>query len=249
MMKLRNIPVLGNVYAVIASLALIVLIVGAIGVDAVSTTNARVRDLEQVGNRTYFAEHANSLIYAAVMESRGIYLSADQAAAAIFRAELLKFLRELDANMAQWKENIQPELREDFARAEARTQEFIRFRTEVVRLSIEVSPAAAAEFGFSETIRVNRKALNQDIDILAKANYAELAQLRIAIHDLSTRNFTLMAGIMGGGILVATLLVVMMVIRYRKDAARQAALNRQINEARDAAEVATRAKSDFLATM
>jgi signal transduction histidine kinase/CheY-like chemotaxis protein/HPt (histidine-containing phosphotransfer) domain-containing protein len=249
MMKLRNIPVLGNVYAVIASLALIVLIVGAIGVDAVSTTNARVRDLEQVGNRAYFAEHANSLIYAAVMESRGIYLSADQAAAAIFRAELLKFLRELDANMAQWKENIQPELREDFARAEARAQEFIRFRTEVVRLSIEVSPAAAAEFGFSETIRVNRKALNQDIDILAKANYAELAQLRIAIHDLSTRNFTLMAGIIGGGILVATLLVVLMVIRYRKDAARQAALNRQINEARDAAEVATRAKSDFLATM
>src|SRR5688572_21524217 len=100
MIKLRDIPVLGNVYAVVASLALVVLTVGAIGVDAVSTTNARVRDLEQVANRTYFAERASSLIYAVVMESRGIYMSTDKAAVAVYGAGVIKFLRELDSNMA-----------------------------------------------------------------------------------------------------------------------------------------------------
>jgi signal transduction histidine kinase len=249
MKKLRAIPILGNVYAVIASLALVVLAVGAIGVDAVSTTNAQVRDLERVANRTYFAERANSLIYAVVMESRGIYMSTDKATVANYGAGLMRFLRELQSNMAQWKENIRADQREDFARAEARAQEFVRFRTELVRLGNEVGPAAGREWGDNEANRTNRKALNQEIDVLATANYAELAELRIAIHDLSTRNFTLMAATIVGGALVAALLVFLMVVQYRKDAFRQTALNKEINDARDAAEVATRAKSDFLATM
>jgi len=75
MLKLRDIPILGNVYAVVAALGLVALIVGAVGVDAVYTTTARVRQLEQVANRAFFAERANALIYAVVMESRGIYMS------------------------------------------------------------------------------------------------------------------------------------------------------------------------------
>ena len=59
----------------VAALGLVALIVGAVGVDAVYTTTARVRQLEQVANRAFFAERANALIYAVVMESRGIYMS------------------------------------------------------------------------------------------------------------------------------------------------------------------------------
>ena len=249
MLKFRSIPILGNVYAVIATLAIVVLTVGVIGVDAVSTTNEQVRELERVANRTYFAERANSLIYATVMESRGIYMSTDPKLVAKYGVGLMKFLGELDANMTQWKENLHPSQLKDFARAEARTEEFIGFRSELVRLANEVSPAAGRAWGDNDANRSNRKALNEELSILAKANYAEIAELRTAIRDLSTRNFQLMAAAMAAGILIAGVLVVLMVIRYRKDAARQDALNREINESREAAEVATRAKSDFLATM
>jgi methyl-accepting chemotaxis protein len=75
--KLRRLPVLGSVYAIIAALGLVVLVVGVIGVGAVYTTNKHVRELEEVANRAFFAEHANSLIYAVVMDSRGIYMSAE----------------------------------------------------------------------------------------------------------------------------------------------------------------------------
>ena len=51
MLKLRDIPILGNVYAVVAALGLVALIVGGIGVDAVYTTTARVRQLEQVATQ------------------------------------------------------------------------------------------------------------------------------------------------------------------------------------------------------
>ena len=41
--KLRDLPILGSVYAIIAALGLVVLAVGVIGVAAVYTTNKHVR--------------------------------------------------------------------------------------------------------------------------------------------------------------------------------------------------------------
>ena len=214
---------LGGVYAVVASLGLVALIVGVIGVAAVYTTNKQVRELEEVANRAIFAEHANSLIYAVVMDSRGVYMSSEAADRAKYGAGIVKFLAELDANMMAWKEHVAPEDREDFARAQARAQEFIRFRTELVRLGNEVGQAAAREWGDNDANRTNREALNREIDALAKANYAELAKLRARISEYSIWQFMFAAATMVGGILLAILLIVLMVGRYRKDTATQVA--------------------------
>jgi signal transduction histidine kinase/DNA-binding response OmpR family regulator/HPt (histidine-containing phosphotransfer) domain-containing protein len=249
MLKLRDIPILGNVYAVVAALGLVALIVGGIGVDAVYTTTARVRQLEQVANRAFYAERANALIYAVVMESRGIYMSSDAADRAKFGAGLKAFLGQLEANMADWKTHIRPERREQFRRAEDRAEEFVRFRTELVRLGNEEGQAAAREWGDNDANRTNRQALNGEIDALATQNYAQLERLRIEINERSTRQLMITLVTMGGGILMAILLVILMVKRYRRDAEEHIAFNKELQEARDAAEIATRAKSDFLATM
>jgi methyl-accepting chemotaxis protein len=111
MSKLRDIPILINVYAVVASLGLVALIVGAIGVNAVYSTNAQVRELEEVANRAFFAERANTLIYAVVADSRGLYMSSDAVDLAEYGAGTAKLLAELGANMAAWKEHIRPKNR------------------------------------------------------------------------------------------------------------------------------------------
>ena len=188
--KLRHIPIL-SVYAVVALVGLVALIVGMIGVHAVYTTNKQVRALEEVANRAFFAAHANGLIYAVVMDSRGVYMSSEAADRAKYGAGIMKFLAELEANMVAWKEHVTPKDREDFARAQARMQEFIRFRTELVRLGNEVGQAAAREWGDNDANRTNREALNRAIETLANANYAELAQLRAWINAYSTRQFVL----------------------------------------------------------
>jgi C4-dicarboxylate-specific signal transduction histidine kinase len=221
--KLRRLPVLGSVYAIIAALGLVVLAVGVIGVAAVYTTNKHVRELEEVANRAFFAEHANTLVYAVVMDSRGIYMSADAADRATYGAGVMKFLAELDANMAAWKQFVAPDDRNDFARAQAQAQEFIRFRTELVRLGNEVGQAAAREWGDNDANRTNREALNREIDLLAKANYAELAKLRAWINEYSIWQFMLAAATMAGGILLAILLIVLTFGRYRKEAATEVA--------------------------
>jgi TMAO reductase system sensor TorS len=249
MKKLKGVPALAKVYAIIVSLAIVVLAIGAIGIDTVSTANAQIRDLEKVAHRTYFSERANSLIYAAVMDSRGIYMSTDAPHVASYGAEVMRELRELDTNMQHWKANISPDQRDNFARAEARVAEFVRFRTELVRLGNEAGPVAARTWGDNEVNRRSRQLLNKEIDILARANDAELARLRAGIQSFQTRNFTLISIAMASAILLASLLVMVLVVGYRKEAIRQAVLNREMDEARAAAEAATRAKSDFLATM
>ena len=221
--KLRDLPILGSVYAIIAALGLVVLAVGVIGVAAVYTTNKHVRELEEVANRAFFAEHANALVYAVVMDSRGIYMSADAPDRATYGAGVMKFLAELDATMAAWKQYVAPDDRNDFARAQARAQEFIRFRTELVRLGNEVGQGAARAWGDNDANRTNREALNREIDLLAKANYAELARLRAWINEYSIWQFMLAAATMAGGILLAILLIVLTFGRYRKEAATEVA--------------------------
>jgi PAS domain S-box-containing protein len=221
--SLRRISSFAGLYAVVASLGLVVLVVGAIGLHGMYTTNRQVHALEDVGRRAFFAEHANSLIYAVVMDSRGVYMSAEPADRARFGAGIMQFLAELDANMAAWKEHIAPEDGDEFARAQARTQEFIRFRTELVRLGNEVGQAAARDWGDNEVNRANREALNRAIDALANSNYAELAKLRASINAYATRQFVLATAAMAGGILLVVLLILLMVRRHRKDAATQIA--------------------------
>src|SRR5450631_1864623 len=249
MLKLRDIPILGNVYAMVAALGLVAVLVGAVGVDAVYTTNARVRELEEVANRAFYAERANALIYAVVMDSRGVYMSSEAADRAKFGAGMMEFLGQLEANMAEWKAHIQPEQREDFSRAEARAEEFVRFRTELVRLGNEAGQAAAREWGDNDANRTNRQALNREIDALATVNYAQLSKLRTEINAHSRWQFAVTAVTTGGGILMVILLVILMVNRYRRDADDHIAFNKELQDARDAAESATRAKSEFLATM
>jgi PAS domain S-box-containing protein len=188
-----------------------------------STTLIKRSAREAGANRAIFAERANSLIYAVVMDSRGIYMSSKATDRANYGAGVMKFLAELDVNMAAWKEHVAPEDREDFVRAQARAQEFIRFRTELVRLGNEVGQVAAREWGDNEANRSTREALNREIDALAMANYADLAELREWINEYSTWQFILAAVTMAGGILLAILLIVLMVVRHRKEAATQVA--------------------------
>jgi signal transduction histidine kinase/CheY-like chemotaxis protein/HPt (histidine-containing phosphotransfer) domain-containing protein len=234
---------------VVAGLCLVALIAAGIGIGGVKSSDNLVRKLEEGANRAFFAERANSLIYAIVMESRGVYMSPEAADRARYGVGIGKFTAELQANMTAWKEHIQPEGRAEFDRAEERAREFVTFRTELARLGNEIGQAEARKWGDNEANRSNRQALNREIDALAKANHAELSQLRARINEHSARQFMLTAATMAGGALLTVLLVALMVGRYRKDAAAHVASNKELQEARNVAEIATRAKSDFLATM
>jgi PAS domain S-box-containing protein len=110
----------------------------------------------------------NALIYAIVMESRGIYMSTDPVKAKKFGDELLNRTNELAKVMVNWEEVVRSDDAELFAAFQRRIDQFIEFRRELVRRAIEISPAAGREWGDNDANRVLRIRLNTDLEALAR---------------------------------------------------------------------------------
>jgi PAS domain S-box-containing protein len=126
----------------------------------------------------------NALIYAMVMESRGIYMSTDRTRIAQFGEALLKRNRELMAVVAEWKASVREDDVEQFSALEQRIEEFSVFRRELVRRAVELGPEAGRKWGDNDDNRNVRTALNADLESLARI-YEKRA---LEVADLGNRN-------------------------------------------------------------
>jgi methyl-accepting chemotaxis protein len=141
-------------------------------------------------------ERVNSLIYAVVMESRGIYMSPDIRTAEKYGAGLLKFNDDIGAVVKDWQKAVRADDAAQFEAFSKRVQEFQQFRRELVRRAVEISPAAGREWGDNDANRAVRSALNKDIDTLAKV-YAQRAQRIYTEIDQAIGATAMMMGVFG----------------------------------------------------
>jgi len=124
----------------------------------------------------------NGLIYAIVMESRGIYMSTERKKVKQYGDELLKRNAELAGVLAGWEATILSDDEEQFSAFKRRIAQFIEFRKELVRLAVDVSPAAARELGDNDANRTLRTQLNADLEALARI-YNERAREAAELGD------------------------------------------------------------------
>lgn len=117
----------------------------------------------------------NTLIYAIVMESRGIYMSADRGKAKQFGDALLRRNRDLAEAVKAMERTVGDDDAEQFASFRQRISQFIEFRQELVRRGLEISPAAAREMGDNDANRTLRSNLNGDLEKLQRI-YRERAR-------------------------------------------------------------------------
>lgn len=110
----------------------------------------------------------NALIYAIVMESRGIYMTADRARMKHFADGLLRRNRELAEAVKNMEKNVGNDDAELFSSFRQRIQQFIDFRQELVRRGVEIGSAAAREWGDNDANRTVRSKLNSDIEELER---------------------------------------------------------------------------------
>ncbi|MEZ2141523.1 PAS-domain containing protein [Bradyrhizobium sp. DN5] len=108
----------------------------------------------------------NALIYAVVMESRGIYMSVDRGAMKPFAEGLVRRNRELAEAVKSMERTVSDDDAELFSSFHKRIMQFIDFRQELVRRGVEISPAAAREWGDNDANRTVRSKLNSDIEAL-----------------------------------------------------------------------------------
>jgi methyl-accepting chemotaxis protein len=136
--------------------------------DAIETSSHAALNVERV----------NSLVYAVVMESRGIYMSTDPTLIKKYGDGIHKFSGELMGVVRNWESIVRADDAQQFSAFRKRIEQFVDFRKELVRRAVEIGHDAGREWGDNDANRSVRTALNHDLEMLSKV-YAERSR-RIA---------------------------------------------------------------------
>ncbi|WP_257169296.1 methyl-accepting chemotaxis protein [Bradyrhizobium sp. SRS-191] len=153
----------------------------------------------------------NGLVYAVVMESRGVYMSTDPAVVKKYGEGLLKFNAEILKVVDKWQSIVQVDDAQQFATFKKRIEQFVDFRKELVRRANEISPAAGREWGDNDANRSVRSALNKDLDELSKV-YLERGR-KIGEDTETNRKLSLVLTLLGGVMLLLVVAGVVIIAR------------------------------------
>jgi methyl-accepting chemotaxis protein len=194
--------------------ALIALLTAAIAVlsDYNTRRNAELTEAIETANRGAFnVERVNSLVYAVVMESRGVYMSTEPATVKKYGEGLLKYNDEILGVIKDWASIVRRDDAEQFAVFKKRIEQFVEFRKELVRRGVEINAAAGREWGDNDANRSVRSALNKDLEALARV-YSERAR-QIALQGEINRTMAFLLTFLGGLTLVVVCIGVLIISR------------------------------------
>ena len=190
--------------------------------SAIETANAAALNVERV----------NSLVYAVVMESRGVYMSTEPAVVKKYGEGLLKFNAQILDVVKRWETIVRDDDAEQFATFRKRIEQFVEFRKELVRRGVEINAAAGREWGDNDANRAVRSALNKDLEALSKV-YAERGK-QIARQTETNRTLSFVLTSLAG--VALALVVVGIVIIARSIARPLASITATIKQVADGAE-------------
>ncbi len=174
--------------------------------------NAELTEAIETASRSALnVERVNSLIYAVVMESRGIYMSTEPAVVKKYGDGLIKFNEQILGVVKEWESIVRADDAEQFAVFKKRIEQFVDFRKELVRRGIEIGGAAGREWGDNDANRTVRSALNKDLEALARV-YAERSK-EIARQTEANRSMAFVLTGLGGLALVLVCIGVLIISR------------------------------------
>ena len=142
-----------------------------------------------------YLSRINGLVYAVVMESRGIYMSPDWKTAEPYAKNLLRDLDEIQATANLWKVRVIEAERGKIADLAGAIDQFIAFRRELVRLAQFDTAANARAFGDNDANRKVRSALNAKLVALDDAYTAHVADAGSEVKRIEALNETILIGV------------------------------------------------------
>jgi methyl-accepting chemotaxis protein len=161
-----------KLYSIFALFAVLTAAITALS-DYNTRHNTELTEAVETASRAALnVERVNSLVYAVVMESRGVYMSTEPAVVKKYGEGLLQFNDKILAVVKNWETIVRADDAEQFAVFKKRIEQFVEFRKELVRRGVEINAAAGREWGDNDANRAVRSALNKDLEALAKV-YAE----------------------------------------------------------------------------
>ncbi|HLY45064.1 MAG TPA: diguanylate cyclase [Stellaceae bacterium] len=194
-------------YALIGLLAVLPICGASVDVIALQRSTQDNTALDRATRSLIRLERTSGLVNAVVMESRGIYMSADRNAAEKFAQNLTADLAALHEAAQDGKAEAAASQRLDAAELWRRINQFDLFGGELVRLAREDGPTAARTFGDNAANRDLQTALDRSLARLALAYQQEALRAR-ADDETDDWNFTVVTGalaaiaiiVLGGGV-------------------------------------------------
>jgi methyl-accepting chemotaxis protein len=221
-----------KLYSIFALFAVLVAAITALS-DHNTRQNTALTEAVATASRAAFnVERVNSLVYAVVMESRGVYMSTDPAVVKKYGDGLLKFNDSILGVVKNWQALVQADDAEQFATFKKRIEQFIDFRKELVRRGVEINAAAGREWGDNDANRQVRSALNKDLEALSKV-YAERSK-RLA--QQADANHMLAFVLTGLGVLAIIVVIIGVLIISRSVARPLSVITETIKRVADGAE-------------
>ena len=185
-----------KLYSIFALFALLTAAITALSEYNTRHSTELTQSIETASQAALNVERVNSLVYAVVMESRGIYMSTDLPVVKKYGDGLHKFSGQLLEVVKNWQSIVKEDDRSQFASFKERIDKFVEFRKELVRRAIEVSHEAGREWGDNDVNRKVRTDLNNDLEALSKV-YAERSK-KIAEDTALNRQLAFLLTCLGG---------------------------------------------------
>ncbi len=200
-----------KLYAIFALIAVLTAAITVLS-DYNSRHNAELTEEVATASRAALnVERINSLVYAVVMESRGVYMSSEPATVKKYGDGLLKFNEQILEVVKSWEALVRADDAEQFSTFKKRIEQFVEFRKELVRRGVEINAAAGREWGDNDANRAVRSALNKDLEALSRV-YAERSR-KLARDTDTGRTLALVLTGLGGLTLLVVVLGVLIIFR------------------------------------
>jgi len=226
-MKLGNLSIAARLYVVFALLAAVTVALAGVAIVNAHRHVALTRQFDSAFVGAENVDRINSLIYAVVMESRGIYMSPDIPTAKKFAEGLTRFNDQIGDVVEGWQKSVLPEDAAVFAEFAARVKKFQEFRRELVRRGTEISPASGRDWGDNDANRTVRTALTNDLDKLGKV-YANRSRRIYAQIESAIWSTAVEMSVLGG---IALILALFGVLVIHRSVARPLAVVTHVTEA------------------
>lgn len=173
-MKLPQVSIATKLYAIFALLATVTVALAAVMVVNAQHHQSLTNEFEAAQAGAQNVDRANSLIYAVMMEARGVYLLRDAAAAEAPAESLHMLIDRIGAVVADWQVRMRADDARQFTEFSLRAAQFQNFAREIANIATGVNPQAAREWADTTANHAMQKALHEDLGRLAEV-YAQRA--------------------------------------------------------------------------
>ena len=196
MPRFPRLSIASKLYAILALLATATVVLALVAVVAARRHASLTDEFEAALQGSQNVERINGLIYAVVMESRGVYMSSDPPTVKKYADGLMRFNDQILKLVNGWERTVRPEHAAQFKPFAERIRQFHGFRTELARLGTEVGAAAGREWGDNDVNLSVRKALNDDLDMLGTM-YSQTARETYAKIDAGIESTAWLMSVLG----------------------------------------------------